>query len=77
MRDFRELVDENVCYMQVVPNGSGWKCEYHPYAFGPPPRPNMRDGGVRPPPSLTEPDSTVIDEIYRTEIVKRLPRVVE
>jgi hypothetical protein len=74
---FRVMVDTNICGERVVPNGAGWKHEYHTYAFNPQPRPDFKHGGRRPPPNQTEPDADILDKIYRDELAWRLPRVVE
>src|SRR5262245_13645807 len=71
---FRLLVEQHICTARVVQSGSEWEWEYRPFAFSSPPGPDFTRGGVRPE-GNQEPDSTVLDEIYRIELVKRLPPV--
>jgi hypothetical protein len=71
---FRLLVDQHICTARVVQNGSEWEWDYQPLAFPSPPRPDFSRGGVRSEGSQG-PDVTVLDEIYRVELAKRLPAV--
>ena len=67
----------HLCGVRLVPNGteSGWQREYFTYRFGPPPAPNMRLGGQRPNPNQSEPDNAVLMQIYRDELLWRIPKV--
>jgi hypothetical protein len=73
---FHELISKNLCGVRVVPNGSGWQREYFSYKFDPPPLPDMAHGGRRVPDNSL-PDANVLDVIFRTELVWRLPKVKE
>jgi hypothetical protein len=74
---FCALVEANVCYKRIVPNGSGWKAEYLPYAFGPRVKFDPTKSGPRPPPDNSRPYEEHFKEIYNSLLVKRLPRIVE
>jgi len=57
----------------VVNRGDRW--EWVPYKFAPARRFDPTRNGPQLPAGDSEPDDKVLDEIYRTELVKRLPRV--
>jgi hypothetical protein len=75
--DYCDLVDKHIAGVRVVNRDGVWQREYYSYAFAPKPRfgpptmanPNPGAGAGR------EPDATVLDEIYRHELVLRLPKV--
>jgi hypothetical protein len=71
---FRKLVDKHVCGERLVQRGSGWQREYFTYQFNTPWRPDPAAAGPRLPPDEREPDETVLDRIYRSELAMRLPR---
>jgi hypothetical protein len=74
---FRELIQKYVCGVRIVRNGSGWAYDYYSYAFLPKPRFNPTNANPTPDAGWSrEPDAGVLDAIYRTELVRRLPRVV-
>jgi hypothetical protein len=77
---FRGLLDERVVGERVVPNGDGttWRREYFTYQYDVT-RPLRWDGKGPMPAEVvaTEPDFGVLDAIYRHELVKHLPRVIE
>jgi hypothetical protein len=72
---FRDLIERNICGLRVVHNGTGWQREYFTYGFEPQSRPDPRVSGPRPPLDNSKPDSNVLDEIYRVELLWRVPRV--
>jgi hypothetical protein len=76
---FRSLLDERICGVRVVPNGDGtWGREYFSFKFEPLPRVHWDGRGPYPPEvKATEPDFSVLDEVYRTALVPLLPRVKE
>jgi hypothetical protein len=71
------LINQHIAGVRVVKNGAGWQYELYSYEFAPTPH--------RGPPTWTnqtpgadaahEPDAAVLDQIYRTELALRLPRV--
>jgi hypothetical protein len=71
---FREMVEHSICGVRLVRNGAGWRKDYFTYRFDPPPGPDLRMGGRRPHPNAAEPDSDVLDKIYREELAWRLPK---
>ena len=72
---FRDLVDHTICAEHIVKHGDRWEREYYPYRFPPAARFNPLLSGPQPAPDTSEPDDKVLDEIYRTELLWRLPRV--
>jgi hypothetical protein len=52
-----------------------WRKEYHPFRFAPAARVDPTLSGPRPEPDQSEPDAKALDQIYRHELVQRLPRV--
>jgi hypothetical protein len=72
---FRELVGRHVCKACLINHGARWEWEYVPFAFAPARRFDPSLSGPQPPADESEPDAAVLEEIFRTELVKRLPRV--
>ena len=61
----------------MVKRGTGWEREYYSYRFDPAPRPAPRTaemGLQRSEIRTTEPDAKVLEEIYKNELVWRVPR---
>jgi hypothetical protein len=74
----RELIGKHVCGVRVVAsNGMGRK-EYFPYRFDAPPHPGPPrwETGLQREARSTGPDAKTLEEIYKHELVGRLPRVV-
>jgi hypothetical protein len=70
------LIDRHVCTVKFVNRGSGWAKEYVAYKFLPAARFDpSRAGPPLPQVAATEPDDKVLDEIFRVELIKRLPRI--
>jgi hypothetical protein len=69
----RELIEQNICGVRLVVNGTGWKRGYFTYAFDPPPKVDVRSGQRRPDDGGA--DSSVLEEIYCH--LWRLPKVTE
>jgi hypothetical protein len=71
------LISQHLAGARVVKNGAGWQYELYSYDFAPrrhPGAPTL----LNPNPgadAAREPDAGVLDEIYRTELVLRLPKV--
>jgi hypothetical protein len=75
--DFRKLIDKAICGVRLARRGTKCQREFFTYEFAPPQRPDASKSGPRPPPDNSKPDSTVLDEIYRHELIWRLPKVEE
>jgi hypothetical protein len=77
MAAFRELIDKSICGIRVVNRGSGWQREYFTYEFAPRRRPDPMLAGRGPLPELrnTEPDSATLDQLYRSKLLRRIPKV--
>jgi hypothetical protein len=75
--DLHELITRHICGVRVVKNGSGWEREYYSYRFAqlPHPGPPRAEDHDKPEAVTHEPDSTVLDDIYRHELLERLPKV--
>ena len=74
----REFIGQHIAAVRVVKNGSGWRKEYYTYGFAPRPRPaspTMANPNPGAGTVLHEPDDKALDEIYRHELLWRLPRV--
>lgn len=73
----RAFIDQHICGVRLVAldNGWQWQRQYFTYQFEPRQRPNpMHWPPPQSIPDETEPDATVLDEIYRHELAPRLPR---
>ena len=71
------LADKYIAAVRIVNWGAGWTKEYHPFQFAHRPR-LPQPTQENPDPSFgaeREPDAAALEEIYRTELAKRLPRV--
>jgi hypothetical protein len=76
LADFRDYLTERIAYVKLVARADGkWQREYAPYWFAPQPRIDTSKPGPWPEPDETTPDDKVLDEIYRRELLWRLPRV--
>jgi hypothetical protein len=73
--DFCSLVDRRICGVRAVRRDGGWWKEYFSYRFPPAARPDPTRGGLRPPPDKSEPDAAVLDQLYRVEVLSRVPKV--
>ena len=75
MAAFREIIDKHICAVRIVNRGQGWQREFYSYRFAPARGHDPSLSGPQPPPDTSEPDDKVLEEIYRTELLLRLPRV--
>jgi hypothetical protein len=74
----RALLDQRIAAERVVPRNGAWVREYFTYQYAITPKWRWDGRGAEPqPPPETEPDAAALDTIYRTELAKHLPRVVE
>jgi hypothetical protein len=73
------LIDAAICGVRVVNRDGLWQREYFTFGFEQPPRPDPALIGRGPLPEIptTEPDLPALDELLKSELVWRLPRVVE
>jgi hypothetical protein len=69
----RKLIDKYVAGLRIVQRDGEWRKEYYAYAFPQAVRYNLNEP-TRPPPDISVPDNTVLDEIYRVELAARLPK---
>jgi hypothetical protein len=72
---FRGLVDRHICRRRIVNRGAGYEEEFFTYQFPPTRRFDHSISGPQPAPDESTPDDKVFDQIFRTELLKRLPRV--
>jgi hypothetical protein len=70
---FCDLLDRHICEARVVNRDGTWRMEYRPFKFDPAAR--YGGGGPRPPPDQSQPDSATLDQLYRHEILVRIPKV--
>ena len=77
---FRAIVGKHICGARIINRGTRekphWGPEYFTFAFDHLPHPGPPRQGVPPPAAPLEPDAKVLEEIYRHELLWRLPRVV-
>ena len=73
---FRTFLDERIAGVRAVYRDGSWRREYFSYRFDPPPRRDQTkpalDDDLYP-----EPDSNVLDDLYRRSLAPLLPKVVE
>jgi hypothetical protein len=73
--DLHELISRHICGIKITSHNGILKKEYFTYEFAPPRRHDATLSGPRPPPDNSLPDANVLDELYRHELVWRLPKV--
>ena len=77
MADLPELIGRHICGVRVVMNNGAARKEYFAYEFPArqrPEPPRQEDWG-KPPKLEREPDAKVLEQIYRHELLWRLPKV--
>jgi hypothetical protein len=72
---FRTLVGQYLCKASLVNRDGRWGWVHTPFAFAPARRFDASLSGPQPATDESEPDAAVLEEIFRTELVKWLPRV--
>jgi hypothetical protein len=75
LASLRRLIDKSICTVRAVNRGSGWEREYLTYRFPPARRVDASRSGPQLPLDESEPTEEILNEIFRTELLKRLPRV--
>jgi hypothetical protein len=73
----RELIDESICGVRAVNRGTRWQREYFSYRFDPLQHPGPRcaeDGLQASENRSTGPDSKVLEQIYRVELLWPIPK---
>ena len=66
--ELQELITRHVAAVRVVKRDGVWQREFYSYEFAQ--KPNFE-----PPTSEREPDDKVLDEIFRHELLGRIPQV--
>jgi hypothetical protein len=65
----------SIAAKRIVNRGSGYEEEFFTYKFPPAARFDALLSGPQPLADTSAPDAEALEEIFRTELVKRLPRV--
>lgn len=73
--DFCNIIDQRLCGVRAVRREGGWWKEYFSYRFPPAAGPDHTRGGLRPEPDKSQPDAAALDQLYRVEVLSRVPRV--
>jgi len=72
--EFCSLIDRRICGVRAVHRDGAWWKEYFSYRFPPAARPDPRLSGPQPAPDRSEPDAKVLDQLYRVELLPRVPK---
>src|SRR5262245_44096381 len=67
-------ISEAICGVRLVKNGTGYQREYFSYQFAPTPHPGPPQPN-QPVKTNSEPNDKVLDDIYRSLLLTRLPKV--
>jgi hypothetical protein len=72
--DFGSIIDQHICGVRAAHRDGAWWKEFFSYRFPPAARFDPTLGGPQPTPDRSEPDAKVLDQLYRVELLLRVPK---